>query len=139
MFIDFALTRYGSPVIDLSTFLCIHYAEELDKDMLDNLLKVYHDSLTQSLMENGVEDCGKYSYEMLYEDYKRKGLFGYTIASFFLSISMGKIDISLEDMTEMDSSQIGPKIREIGGDEISKILANLLLRLKEFGCLDHLV
>ncbi|XP_076231126.1 uncharacterized protein LOC143177186 isoform X2 [Calliopsis andreniformis] len=76
MFIDFALTRYGSPVIDLSTFLCLHCAEELDKDMLDSLLKAYHDALKQSLMENGMSDCEKYSYEALYEDYKRRGLFG---------------------------------------------------------------
>lgn len=138
MFIDFALMRYGSPVIDLSTFLCLHCAKEISKDMLDNVLKVYHDSLRKCLIENGV-DCEKYSYEGLYEDFKKKGLFGFFIATFFLGIQMGKNTRKPEDLIDLDPYNSGTELRSVGGDEISEILANMLLKLKDFGCLDHIL
>ena len=138
MFIDFALVRYGSPVLDLSTYLCLHCARDLDKVMLDNVLRAYHDSLIRCLKENDV-DCENYSYEALYEDYKKKGLFGFLIATFFLATQMGKFEGQLEDFAEMDPAERPVALRQIGGEEIDEILANMLLKLKEFGCLDYIL
>lgn len=138
MFIDFALTRYGSPVLDLSTFLCLHCARQLDKSMLDKVLKAYHDSLTRCLEESGV-DSEKYSFEALREDYKRKGLFGFFVATFFLPTVMGLGDCSPEKFIKIDIQNWGSALCEQGGDECSEIMANMLLRLKEFGCLDDLL
>ncbi|XP_043261185.1 uncharacterized protein LOC122402459 [Colletes gigas] len=139
MFIDFALMRYGSPIIDLTTFLCLHCAENLDKEMLDTVLRAYHDSLEQRLAEDGIEDCDKFSYESLREEYKRKGLLGFIIASFFLALLMGKSDQTPEEFAELDVEVWTRIMRELGGDEISEILANLLLKMQEFGCLDHVM
>ncbi|XP_012137098.2 uncharacterized protein LOC100878772 [Megachile rotundata] len=136
MLIDFALVRYGSPVIDLSTLLCLHCARDLDKNLLDNVLKVYHDALIEVLKERGVEDLAKYSYQAFYEDYRKKGIFGFFISTFFLSMVMGKNTMSPEEMMQMDYEKSVLVLREMGGDEISEILANMLLKLKEFGCLD---
>uniref|UniRef100_V9IEF0 Juvenile hormone-inducible protein n=1 Tax=Apis cerana TaxID=7461 RepID=V9IEF0_APICE len=138
MFIDFALTRYGSPVLDLSTFLCLHCARQVDKSMLDKVLKAYHDSLTRCLEESGV-DSEKYSFEALREDYKRKGLFGFFVATFFLPTVMGLGDCSPEKFIKIDIQNWGSALCEQGGDECSEIMANMLLRLKEFGCLDDLL
>ncbi|KZC13941.1 hypothetical protein WN55_06292 [Dufourea novaeangliae] len=139
MFIDFAMIRYGPPVIDLSTYLCLHCAEELDKDMLDGVLKVYNDTLVGRLAENGVEELERFSYETMREDYRKKGLVGFAIASFFLAIVMGKSEHSPEDMAQISTEEVAIALRELGGDEISEILANMLLKLKDFGCLDHVV
>lgn len=138
MFIDFALTRYGSPVLDLSTFLCLHCARQVDKSMLDKVLKEYHDSLTRCLEESGV-DSEKYSFEALREDYKRKGLFGFFVATFFLPTVMGLGDCSPEKFIKIDIQSWRSALCEQGGDECSEIMANMLLRLKEFGCLDDLL
>ncbi|XP_071864417.1 uncharacterized protein [Bombus fervidus] len=137
-FIDFALIRYGSPILDLSTFLCLHCANNIDKDMLDNVLKAYHDSLIQCLKENDI-DCEQYPFEAFYEDYKKKGLFGFFIATFFLSIVMGKCEKGLEDFDQMDVPQWTKTVSQLGGDEINKILANMLLKLNDFGCLDYIL
>lgn len=138
MFIDFALTRYGSPVLDLSTFLCLHCARQVDKSMLDKVLKAYHDSLTRCLEESGV-DSEKYSFEALREDYKKKGLFGFFVATFFLPTVMGLGDCSPEKFIKIDIQSWRSALCEQGGDECSEIMANMLLRLKEFGCLDDLL
>lgn len=138
MFIDFALIRYGSPILDLSTFICLHCAKDVDKNMLDNVLKAYHDSLIQCLKENDM-DCEQYPFEAFYEDYKKKGLFGFFIAAFFLPMVMGKSDKALEDFNEMDMSEWIKTLHHLGGDEINEILANMLLKLNEFGCLNYVL
>ncbi|KAK1128511.1 hypothetical protein K0M31_002969 [Melipona bicolor] len=138
IFIDFALIRYGSPIFDLSTFLCLHCARDLDKVMLDNVLRVYHDALIQCLQENDI-DGEDYSYEALYEDYKKKGLIGYFIATYFLGIQMGKFEGQVEDFAKIDRTEWAALLCQIGGEEVDEILANMLLKLKEFGCLDYIL
>ncbi|XP_078051952.1 uncharacterized protein LOC144478102 [Augochlora pura] len=138
MFIDFAMMRYGSPVLDLSTYLSLHCAEELDKNMIESVLKAYNDSLIECLNENNVENLERFSYEALLDEYKKKGLFGYTIASFFLSTVMGKCDLTPEDMADMPVDERGELARSLGGDEINEILAKMLLNLLEFGSLKDL-
>lgn len=138
MLIDFALIKYGSPILDLSTFLNLHCASDLDKDMLENVLHAYHETLVENLEEKNV-DSEKFTYEALYEDYKKKGLFGFFIASFFLSVQMNKTEVRPNDVSTMDIYEWARTMHELGGDEVSEILANLLLRLKDAGCLDHLL
>ncbi|KAK1119926.1 hypothetical protein K0M31_012999 [Melipona bicolor] len=138
IFIDFALIRYGSPILDLSTFLCLHRARDLDKVMLDNVLRVYHDSLIQCLQENDI-DGEDYSYEALYEEYKRKGLFGYFVATYFLGSQMSKEVIQAKDVLGMNPTEWAAFACQLGGEEVDEILANMLLKLKEFGCLDYIL
>ncbi|XP_043519671.1 uncharacterized protein LOC122533734 isoform X2 [Frieseomelitta varia] len=138
IFVDFALMRYGSPILDLSMFLCMHCARDLDKVMLDNVLRVYHDSLIQCLKEKDI-NVADYSYEDLYEDYKKKGLFGLLIATFVLAMQMGKFDEQMEDFAKTDQADWPALARQIGGEEIDEILAKMLLKLKEFGCLDYIL
>lgn len=139
MFIDFAMIRYGSPVIDLSSYLCLHCPETLDKDLIESILKAYNDSLMQCLEDNDMKNRERFSYEALREDYKMKGLFGYVVASFFLAVAMGKSNLSPEDFAEMDVNDRSGFLKTLGGDETTEILANMLLKLQEFGCLDHVL
>ncbi|KOX69154.1 hypothetical protein WN51_06307 [Melipona quadrifasciata] len=133
--IDFAMIRYGSPILDLSTFLCLHCARDLDKVMLDNVLRAYHDFLIQCLQENDI-DGEDYSYEALYEDYKKKGLFGYFIASYFLGVQMCNLKREIECCGKITPTEWTAPLRQFGGEEVDEVLANMLLKLKEFGCLD---
>ncbi|KAK1128508.1 hypothetical protein K0M31_002966 [Melipona bicolor] len=136
IFVDFALIRYGSPILDLSTFLCLHCARDLDKVMLDNVLRVYHDSLVQCLQQNDI-DGEDYSYEALYEEYKKKGLFGFFVASYYLGAQMSKEGLQAKDVSDM--AEWVAVSRQFGGEEVDEILAKMLLKLKEFGCLDYIL
>lgn len=84
-------------------------------------------------------DSEKYSYEVLREDYRKKGLFGFFIATFFLPTVMGLSDGGPETLFKIDIKDWGSVLREQGGDQCSEIMANMLLGLKEFGCLDDLL
>ena len=52
---------------------------------------------------------------------------------------MGKSDKALEDFNEMDMSEWIKTLHHLGGDEINEILANMLLKLNEFGCLNYVL
>lgn len=134
MLIDFALIRYGSPTIDLSTFLCLSCSNSVKCENLPMVLRTYHDELTRCLRENGVMDLEKYSFDAFWNDYVENALFGYTVCSYFLHVLMdedpsstfGVVELNLEDMTQA--------IYEYGGDRVTKALADILIDLKELGC-----
>ncbi|XP_011871524.1 PREDICTED: uncharacterized protein LOC105564043 [Vollenhovia emeryi] len=135
MLIDFALCRYATPVVDLSTYLCLCCSNEMRKDKFFELMRSYHDALKEYLLEAGVSDIEKYSYDALLDDYKRGGLLGFIIASFFLSVLKGYVRDP--NVVIMDWEERGKVLKQVGGDEISKILADMLLHLKDLGCLTY--
>jgi len=137
MLIDFALFRYSTPVVDLSTYLCLCCSYEIRKNKFSEIMRVYHDALKEYLLEAGISDIEKYSYDVLLDDYKRGCLFGFIIASFFLPILKG-YPYSDKDFEQSENMEENAKVlKQLGGDEMSKILADMLLHLKDLGCLKY--
>ncbi|XP_070154297.1 uncharacterized protein [Polyergus mexicanus] len=134
MLIDFAHLRYSTPVIDLSTFLCLCCSNEIRKNKFFEIMQAYHDALKKYLLDAGIQDIEKYSYDALLDNYKTGGLFGFIIASFFLSFLIEDSIDEIRTQTNIDYAKI---VKKKGGDKISKILADMLLQMKDFGCLKH--
>jgi len=136
MLIDFALIRYATPVVDLSTYLCLCCSNEVRKDKFFEIIRAYHDGLKEYLLEANISDIEKYSYDALLEDYKRGGLFGFVITSFFLPILMGYVE-DIKDFINQGYIERARRNKQFGGDKISKILADMLLHLRDLGCLKY--
>lgn len=136
MLIDFALLRYTTPVIDLSTYLCLCCSNEVRKDKFFEIIRAYHDALKEYLLEANIWDNEKYSYDALLDNYKRGGLFGFVIASFFLPVLMGYVTDNLESFASKGFIK-GARRNKFGGDKMSKILADMLLQLRDLGCLKY--
>lgn len=142
MLIDFALLRYSTPVVDLSTFLYLSCSNETRKEHFFDIIRAYHDILKKHLLDAGVQNIDKYSYDALLDDFRRGALFGFVIASFFLIFLMGydvkdMFDkISTGEMSEMEYLTYS---KQSGGEKVSKILADMLLQLKDLGCLKHIL
>ncbi|XP_011166868.1 uncharacterized protein LOC105200820 [Solenopsis invicta] len=134
MLIDFALIGYLNPVVDLSTYLCLCFSNEI-KNKFSEIMQTYHNALKEYLEKAGVWDVKKYSYNALLDDYKRGALFGFVIASFFLAKELGYYEI--EQVIYLETTEFHKFIKYQGGDEVSKILADMLLHLKDVGCLEH--
>lgn len=139
MLIDFAHLRYSTPVIDLSTFFCLCCSNEIRKNKFFEIMQAYHDALKKYLLDAGIENINKYSYDALLDDYKTNGLFGFIIASFFLSILIEngcadeeQIMVNIEDMVNIEEVK---KLKKKGGDKVSILLVDMLLQMKDFGCL----
>lgn len=137
MLIDFATLIYSTPVVDLSTFLYLCCSNELRKDKFFDIMRAYHDTLKKYLLDAGVQDIDKYSYDAFLDDFRKGALFGFVIASFFLPLLMRNIESNLFE--EMDMIEYVEICNKLGGDEISKILADMLLQLRDFGFLKHVL
>ncbi|XP_018375897.1 PREDICTED: uncharacterized protein LOC108769421 [Trachymyrmex cornetzi] len=137
MLIDFATCSYSTPVIDLSTYIGLCCWHEVMKDKFFDIMRVYHDALKEYLIEAGIWNVDKYSYDVFLDDYKRGGLFGFVTASYFLPILMGYVSLNDQEILEMGIVEYCRRVKQAGGDEMSKILADILLHLKDLGFLKH--
>ncbi|XP_072743054.1 uncharacterized protein [Anoplolepis gracilipes] len=139
MLIDFAILRYSNPAVDLSTFLCLACSNELRKDKFFEIMRAYHDALKKYLLDAGIQNIEKYSYDALLDDYRRGALHGFVIAFYFLPVLMGcdKREFDVREMTDIKVRMQNRKV--CGGEKLSKIFADMLLQLKDFGCLKHIL
>ncbi|XP_044006330.1 uncharacterized protein LOC122851272 [Aphidius gifuensis] len=136
--IDFAMLRYASPSIDLSTFLYISVSNSDRKHRFDEIFNAYYQSMTKYFEDEKMEIPNYYSYDVFVDDYKRKAMFGYIIAIFFLPLL--REHVSLNDINEEDF--FNPEImaafsEDAGGDSLSREFADMLLEIRNFGGLDH--
>ncbi|XP_024888265.1 uncharacterized protein LOC112465106 [Temnothorax curvispinosus] len=139
MLIDFALIRYSTPVVDLSTYLCLCCPNEIIKDKFFEIMRAYHDALKEYLLEAGIWDMEKYSYEALLDDYRKGGLFGFVIANFYLPVLLG---YHIPDVMKQQTDRLGmwEGMKQLKyDDELCKILADTLLILRDLGCLKHIL
>ncbi|XP_065163569.1 uncharacterized protein [Atheta coriaria] len=75
--LDFQIMRLGSPVSDLSYFFYVSAPKQY-LDQLDKYLRVYHDSLTSSLLEMKCKVT--MSFEDLKKEWKRGAVAGYNMS-----------------------------------------------------------
>jgi len=136
MFLDFALIRYATPVVDLSTYLCICCSTDVRRDKFPEIMRAYHDALKEYLQDAGIWDADKYSYDAFLENYRWGSLFGFILASSYLLILTGHMTIDPEKMS-MGTMEYLESHKPLISDDISKKLADMLLELKDFGCLEH--
>ncbi|KAG8362546.1 uncharacterized LOC105268974 [Fopius arisanus] len=137
--IDFAMLRYSSPAIDLSTFLYISCSAKNICENFDEIFHAYHDELIDYLREQGIQAVDCYSYDKVLADYKKRAMFGYIIALFFIPLQRGFINV---DPTTIGTDQLltfYQNVMEAGGDQLSKEFANLLINLRSNGCFDHVL
>ncbi|RZB84913.1 EcKinase, DUF1679, and/or APH domain containing protein [Asbolus verrucosus] len=86
-FLDFQLSRVGSPVIDLSYFLYSCADEEVLKNF-DSILKVYHSSISDCLSELGCDPETAFPFKKLKEHWREYGKFGLVMCLFLLKITL---------------------------------------------------
>jgi len=135
MLLDFAMIKYATPVIDLSTYLCICCSTEVRRNKLPEIMRAYHDALKEYLQDAGIWDPDKYSYDTLLENYRWGGLLGFCLASTYLLVLMGYMPINPEQMNALGVTEYSKGYKRVPSDELSKRLADMLLELKDFGCL----
>ncbi|XP_024887275.1 uncharacterized protein LOC112464499 [Temnothorax curvispinosus] len=141
MLIDFALITYSTPVVDLSTYLYNCCSNEEIREKFFDIMRAYHDALMEYLLDAGVQDVEKYSYKALLDDFRRGALYGFILASHFLPVILGylKSETLVQDIISLDFLVSAKKQKYVGGDKVCKILADILLHLRDLGCLKHIL
>ncbi|XP_011692794.1 PREDICTED: uncharacterized protein LOC105452932 [Wasmannia auropunctata] len=139
MLIDFALIRYSTPVIDLSTHLFLCCSNEIRKNKFSEIMRAYYDALKEYLLDAGIQDIEKYSYNALLDDFSRGALFGFMLMPSFLSVLLGHVspETIRKEILDLGALESAKKMKYAGGDKVSKILADALLHLRDLGCLKY--
>lgn len=139
MLIDFALMVYATPVVDLSTYICMCCLNEERREKFSDIIQAYHDALIEYLLNAGVQDIEKYSYNALMDDYKRGALSSFVLLSHFLPMLLGylKPEVLIQEIISLGALESAKKQKYLGGDEVCKMLADILLHLRDLGCLNY--
>ncbi|XP_012534511.1 uncharacterized protein LOC105835608 [Monomorium pharaonis] len=141
MLIDFALIRYSTPIIDLSTYLYLCCSNEVRKEKFSEIMRTYHDALKKYLLDAGIQDIEKYSYGALLDDFRKGALYGFVIMCSYIAVILGYINPEelVQEIIDLGPLESALKQKYAGGDKLAKILADELLHLKDLGWLKHVL
>jgi thiamine kinase-like enzyme len=107
--IDFQMTRYGSPALDLSFFL-LRYCTEGSAQNYRHLLTVYHDALREFVRELGSNADELFPFSALEEEMQKHSAFGMAMALISIPGTMSEANGSVNEEDSKDASDI---IRDI--------------------------
>lgn len=110
-FIDFQMSRYSTPVLDLQYFMYSSASEQVRSEYTEHLLQVYHTELQDTLRTLG-SDHHIYTIEQMKKEYEERSLFGLITACTLLSAVLADpaeafdMENINEDGSSMDSKSL---------------------------------
>ncbi|XP_075161960.1 uncharacterized protein LOC142234671 [Haematobia irritans] len=112
--IDFQLSRYASPILDLVHYLYTSTDRELRSKHFPELLDIYYNTLTAHIQYYGLNIEDVYPKGIFLQQIKEFGIFGFCMAAF-------SIPFFISDSTELpDLDEVATAIREISSSEGSE-------------------
>jgi len=117
---DWQISRYSSPVLDLVHFIFACTDEDLRAKHYDELLGIYHHSLSELLDNLAGDTDTQYPYSALLQQLKQFGKFGILMASMMIPI----LSMKNEDIPDMDAMaeklSEGPEAMKDAMNEMTK-------------------
>ncbi|KAG8271772.1 hypothetical protein J6590_055395 [Homalodisca vitripennis] len=128
-FFDLATARYGSPMLDFTFFFFLNCSEKSRKLYKDEYLKIYHDSLSTTIL--GVEVP---SLEDFKEEFRRKAVYGFLISSFFKPALMDSVPFDPVKESRKPLEIRARRCLSNGGTKATEVTANMLRELIYLKC-----
>lgn len=116
--IDWQISRYCSPVVDLVYFIFICTDHKMRVKHYDELLSIYHHSLKELLDHLGGDTVTQFPFTALLRHLKKYGKFGVLVATFVLPMLQTKndelmdMDYMSEKMQEQDPAVMEAMMKE---------------------------
>ena len=137
--LDFGRIAYCSPSYDLTTFLTLNCTQEARTSHFDEIFCAYYKYLIECLEESGIPNLERFSKHNLLEDFKNHALGTYLMNVFFLQVIYNYAGPDLVTLFSMPEKDVFRYYLNVGADEFSKIIVDILLDLREVGCLDFIL
>lgn len=101
-FLDWQVIRYISPAIDLLYNIFTSTSKELRAKEYDNLIQLYHESLSKMVKSLGSDPDELFTLDNLKDELKRCGNYAFLLAPMLISVSLAdSSDISnLDEMCD---------------------------------------
>lgn len=129
-FLDFQMSKEGSPCCDLSYCLYSGASKEILKD-LNYYLQLYHDSLSETLRQFGCDSRLLYPLQELKNDWKRFCKLGFTLALMLWKLKLthdGEFK-DLEDFVKLSEEEFNSSAYD--EETYKKVTRDLILHLYE--------
>lgn len=138
MFVDFQISRFSSPVLDLQYFMYTSPNQEVRFEHMDDLLETYHTELRKTLKMLGCSDV-EFTIEHLKKDFEDRAYFGLITACFTLSVILAdpKEISDFENVTFDDLKAVegNPMEKSFSGTLYRETFQKLLLYFESKGIL----
>lgn len=131
--IDWQITRYGSPVLDLSYFLFTSTDKALRDKYLYQLLGIYYDTLCSTIDRAGLDGRSLFPFEELQRQLKSFGKYGVLMSIMlvpFLSVPNNEIpdlDVEIKEWKEkgVEDSQMMEFLKPRGDQTAQRVADNI--------------
>lgn len=97
--LDYQISRYSSPVLDLAYFFFTSTDKALRDAHYTELLQLYYNSLSTNINKLGSDASKLFSYENLQDQLKQFGRYGLIVAPMLLHI----ITVKPDDIPDLDN------------------------------------
>lgn len=124
-FIDFQLSRYASPILDIVYPLFSCGTTQLRHDHYDQLLHDYYDSLCESLEQLGCDPQELFPYTALLEQFKQFGGFSSLMVLYTLHLFNQSENSECEIMSNMAPRDL---IEKLDNDETYRNILRLTVK-----------
>ncbi|XP_062563763.1 uncharacterized protein LOC134226790 [Armigeres subalbatus] len=139
---DFQENRYATPSIDLTFFMCMSMVTGFREQFWTALLKCYHGSLIDTLID--ILKCDKndprletYSYNNFMDHMKKFGLYGAMVAGHFLPWMLGSKEecalLAEASWRDIESAEMKHLTMVAGGEAVTKRLVEIFQHMSELG------
>lgn len=124
--IDWQITRYSSPALDLLYYIFSATDSQFRAEEYNNLLRIYHTSLTQIVEKLGGDSQKLFTFDDLQNQMKKFGKFALVMSPMFIMMTLA----DEKDLANMDdiSQELGKKDEQLsmvkGYDAETQILYN---------------
>lgn len=83
---DWQVSRFGSPVLDISYYILSSTTKELREHHFDELINIYYQTLAESVRKCGSDPEQLFSFNDLQDQFKKFGKYGVVMAPCLLQI-----------------------------------------------------
>lgn len=139
---DFQENRYATPSIDLSFFMCMSMPTGFREQLWIPLLKSYHDSLMETLVD--ILKCDRndprletYSYINFMKHMNRFGMYGAMVACHFLPWMLSSEEecalLAENSVLDIGSAEMRRLIMVSGGEKVDKRLIEIFRHMSQLG------
>jgi hypothetical protein len=136
-FVDFQLSRYSSPALDLLYFMYTSPREDVRSEYTDHLLEEYHKELQDTLMVLGCEHH-QFTIEQLKEEFDDKSFYGlFAVCTTLTAVLSEPTEVYDMENVKEDGSTVDPNSaeRRYSGSRYKEAVQKLIPHFEKKGLL----
>ncbi|KAI4466846.1 hypothetical protein MML48_2g00006942 [Holotrichia oblita] len=133
--LDWQLSRYGSPALDLSYFIFTCTDHALREKHYDNMIKFYYHSLCQHLVDLGGDPDELFSFSALQAELKRASILGLYMSIMVVHLMISEVD-EIPDLDLADENKLIMSYESVNENLYNARVRGMILDFVKYGYMD---